>query len=133
MERGAGNLNLELFADYLNEYHGKNYRIEPMLEIINEYLNDIYKKNFWGYSLPFYLSAKNGCHPNYAKYYNEKGTLTEKAFDELLRTISDDHKNIFSKEMAEKYYTDYMQNYIDDRVSIKHQLVLVPFFGINHF
>ena len=119
MGRGAGNLNLELFADYLNEYHGKNYRIEPMLEIIDEYLNDIYKKNFWGYSLPFYLSAKNGCHPNYAKYYNEKGTLTEKAFDELLRTISDDHKNIFSKEMAEKYYTDYMQNYIDDRVSIK--------------
>ncbi len=118
MGRGAGNLNLELFADYLNEYYGKRYRIEPMLEIIDEYLNDIYKKNFWGYSLPFYLSAKNGCHPNYAKYYTEKGTLTEKAFDELLKTIRDADKAVYSKEIAEQYYTDYMQNYVDDRASM---------------
>ena len=69
MGRGAGNLNLELFAEYMNENYGKRYRIEPMLEIIDEYLNDIYRKNFWGYSLPLYLSATNSCHPNYAIYF----------------------------------------------------------------
>ena len=41
MGRGAGNLNLELFAEYMNENFDKQYRIEPMLEIIDEYLNDI--------------------------------------------------------------------------------------------
>lgn len=118
MGRGAGNLNEELFADYLNIFHGKNYRIEPMLEIIDEYLNDIYKNNFWGYSLPFYLSAKNKVHPNYAKFYSEKGTLTEKAFDELLKTITSEDSHIFSEELANKYYLSYMERYIDDRNSL---------------
>lgn len=119
MGRGAGNLNEELFADYLNENYGTNYHIEPMLEIIDEYLNDIYKESFWGYSLPFYLSASNGVHPNYAKYYNEKGTLTEKAFNELLKTIEEKDRHIFSKELAEKYYGKYMENYVDDRNDIR--------------
>lgn len=81
MGRGAGNLNEEIFAEFLNENYDKSYLIEPMLEIIDEYLMDIYKKNYWGYALPFYLTAWNRVHPNYGKYYNAKGTLTEKAFD----------------------------------------------------
>ena len=48
MGRGAGNLNMELFADYMNEYHGTSYRVEPMLEVMDEYLQDIYKERFWG-------------------------------------------------------------------------------------
>ena len=114
MGRGAGNLNMELFCDYLNDNYRKQYMIEPLLEIIDRHLNDIYKKNFWGYSLPFYLSALNGCHPNYAKYYNEKGTLTEKAFNELLKTISVEDKAVYSKIKAEQYYVEYMKNYVDD-------------------
>ncbi len=119
MGRGAGNLNEELFADYLNENYGKQYRIEPMLEIIDEYLNEIYRNNFWGYSLPFYLSAKNKVHPNYAKFYHEKGTLTEKAFNELLKTISIEDSHVFNKELANKYYIQFMKNYVDDRQSLK--------------
>lgn len=117
MGRGAGNLNLELFSDYLNEYHSKNYNIEPMLEIIDEYLGDIYAEQPWGYSLPYYLSATNGCHPNYAKYYFEKRTLTEKALNELLKTIEPKDKPVYSKDRAERYYATYMKNYVDDRNS----------------
>ncbi len=68
MGRGAGNLNLELFAEYMNENYDTEYRVEPMLEIMDEYLNDIYREKSWGYSLPLYLSASTGCHPNYAIY-----------------------------------------------------------------
>ena len=89
MGRGAGNLNLELFAEYMNENYGTHYRIEPMLEIMDEYLNEIYNEKFWGYSLPLYLSATNGCHPNYAIYLAEKNSLTVKAFNELLTGIPD--------------------------------------------
>lgn len=115
MGRGAGNLNMELFVEYMNEYYGKNYRVEPLLEIIDEYLNDIYREYGWGYSLPFYLSASNGCHPNYAKYYSEKGTLTEKAFNELLKTIPEKDKPVYNKEKAERFYQKYMENYVDDK------------------
>lgn len=115
MGRGAGNLNLELFAEYMNETYGTKYRIEPMLEIMDEYLNDIYRNRFWGYSLPFYLSASNGCHPNYAIYFAEKDSLPVKAFNEILNTIPSGMKSKFSRENAEKIYREYQENYIDDK------------------
>lgn len=118
MGRGAGNLNLELFAEYMNENFGTQYRIEPMLEIMDEYLNDIYKDKFWGYSLPLYLSATNGCHPNYAIYLAEKDSLTVKSFNELLQGISEKEKAEFSKSNAERYYKEYQEYFIDEKETI---------------
>ena len=115
MGRGAGNLNLELFAEYMNENYGKNYLISPMLEIMDEYLLPFYKNKFWGYSLPLYLSACFGCHPNYAIYLAEKNTLSEKNFSELLQNISNEDKLTFSKDKADWYYKKYMSTYVDDK------------------
>lgn len=119
MGRGAGNLNLELFAEYMNENYNTHYRIEPMLEIMDEYLNDIYKTKFWGYSLPLYLSANAGCHPNYAIYLESKDSLTVRSFNELLRSIPKEEKAKFSKEKAEKFYREYQENFLDDRETTK--------------
>lgn len=119
MGRGAGNLNLELFADYLNENYGTHYKIEPMLEIMDEYLNDIYQTKFWGYSLPLYLSASTGSHPNYAIYLAEKNSLPVKAFNELLQRIPPEDKAVFSQGKAEQYYREYMENYLDDKEAIQ--------------
>lgn len=118
MGRGAGNLNMELFAGYMNENFNKNYRIEPMLEIIDEYLNDIYREHFWGYSLPLYLSASNGCHPNYAIYFASKGTLTVKSYNEILKSIPEEERAVYTEERAEEIYKSYQENYIDDRKSV---------------
>lgn len=142
MGRGAGNLNLELFAEYLNENLGTSYRIEPMLEIMDVYLQDIYKERFWGYSLPFYLSATTGCHPNYAIYLAEKDSLTVKSFNELLRNIPEDKKAVFSKSNAEEFYYQYQQNYIEDRESLAELsltmhnriiLILAPGKSLTHY
>lgn len=114
MGRGAGNLNLELFCDYLNENHNTHYNVKPMLEIMDEYLLDIYKNRFWGYSLPLYISAVKGCHPNYAIYYGEKSSLTLKALDEIISTISNEDRVIYKANIAKKYYMDYLDNEIDD-------------------
>lgn len=119
MGRGAGNLNMELFAEYMNENFGRHYRLEPMLEIIDEYLNDIYRKNFWGYSMPYYLSASNSCHPNYAIYFASKGTLTVKSYNEILKSIPDSDKVIYSKKRAEEIYVAYQENYIDDKATME--------------
>ena len=43
MGRGAGNLNTELFIEYLNELNGNKYRIKPLLKIIDQVLNPIYR------------------------------------------------------------------------------------------
>lgn len=140
MGRGAGNLNLELFADYMNENYNTNYKIEPMLEIMDDYLQESYNKRFWGYCLPYYLSATNNCHPNYAIYYAEKQTLTEKSFNELLKSIPQEEKRTYSKEKAEKYYIDYMSKLYDDHLDVnelssllngKSILLLAPGNSIN--
>lgn len=114
MGRGAGNLNEELFAEFLNDNYDTHYKIEPMLEIMDEYLSVIYKEKLWGYSLPLYLSASTGCHPNYAIYLAEKDTLTVKSFNELLKGIPWPDKANFSKDKAEYYYKAYQDNFIDD-------------------
>ncbi|MBP5492351.1 MAG: hypothetical protein J6Y08_05860 [Clostridiales bacterium] len=114
MGRGAGNLNLELFAEFMNENYGTNYKIEPMLRLMDLYLSDFYKTRFWGYSLPLYLSATLNCHPNYAIYLAEKDSLPVALFHEILASISDEDKREFSKEKAESYYRRYMDHPIDD-------------------
>ena len=75
MGRGAGNLNMELFASYLNKNYGSHYNIDEFLDIMDEYLKPIFAEHYWGYSLPFYLSARYNCHPNYAGYFADKNTL----------------------------------------------------------
>ncbi|MCR4798338.1 MAG: aldolase catalytic domain-containing protein [Lachnospiraceae bacterium] len=114
MGRGAGNLNLELFAEYMNENYDTDYKIEPMLEIMDEYLSDIYKKRQWGYSLPFYLSASKNCHPNYAVYLEDKDALSVWDFDRVLASIPDEEKANYSKEKAEAYYKNYLFGEYDD-------------------
>ncbi|MCR4673650.1 MAG: aldolase catalytic domain-containing protein [Lachnospiraceae bacterium] len=114
MGRGAGNLNMELFAEYMNENYDTHYDIQPMLEIMDEYLSDIYKKKQWGYSLPFYLSASKNCHPNYSVYLEEKDALSVQDFDHILASIPAEEKANFSKEKAEKYYREYLCKDYDD-------------------
>ena len=140
MGRGAGNLNIELFAEYLNVNFQKDYHIVPILEIMDEYLQDTYKKNFWGYSLPLYISGTLNVHPNYAIYLAEKNTLTEKSLYEILKNIKEEDRQKYKKEIAENYYVEYMNVYRDDAGDIeklanelkgKNILVLAPGRSIN--
>ena len=142
MGRGAGNLNIELFAEYLNINFGKDYHIVPILEIMDEYLQDTYKKNFWGYSLPLYISGTLNVHPNYAIHLAEKNTLTEKSMYEILKNINENDKQKYKKEVAEKYYIEYMNVFRDDANDLKRLIeelkgknivVLAPGKSINEF
>lgn len=108
MGRGAGNLNTELFVEYLNENFEKDYKIAPLLNAIDEVLNRFYEKNKWGYSLPNYLSAYHNIHPNYANYLNDKNTLTVESMNEIFDMMEQCKKNEFDKEYIEKLYIQYM-------------------------
>ena len=142
MGRGAGNLNIELFAEYMNEKYRKNYRIAPMLEIMDEYLQDIYNTKFWGYSLPLYISGTLNVHPNYAIYMAERGTLTEKSLYEILKSINTEDSQVYKKEIAEKYYLEFQGSSIDDTKDVeelsnvfngKTGLILAPGKSINQY
>lgn len=109
MGRGAGNLNTELFVEHLNENYNCNYLIRPLLKIADEVLTSFYHKNYWGYSLPNYLSAKHNAHPNYASFLADKNTLTFENIDEIFEMLSEDKKYQYDQEYIEDIYQKYMQ------------------------
>jgi 4-hydroxy 2-oxovalerate aldolase len=105
--RGAGNLNIELFAKYLNENHGKRYRIDPFLEIYEKYLKLINEKSPWGYSLPLFLTGLHRCNPLYGTYYGYDLGLDAVAIDAILKNITTDDKIRFQQEVADRYLAEY--------------------------
>ena len=108
MGRGAGNLNTELFVEYLNENAGKTYQVKPLLTIVDEILNGFYQQNYWGYSLPNYLSAAYRTHPNYASYLDDKKTLTVESMAELFALMEESKRYEFDKAYIEELYLRYM-------------------------
>ena len=125
MGRGAGNLNTELFADYLNEYIGGCYKIKPLLQIIDEVLNDFYKRRDWGYSLSRYLSASYALHPNYAAYLEDKNTLTLEAMDDILSKVDDEKKAAYDKMYIENLYVKYMESVRNSQVNMEKLKAIV--------
>lgn len=110
MGRGAGNLNTELFVEYLNETAGTNYDMKPLLGMIDEIIMDAHQKNYWGYSLPNYLSAKYNTHPNYAAYLSENNMLTVEAMDDVFAMMDDEKRYEFDKKYIRECYAQYMNN-----------------------
>lgn len=102
--RGAGNLNTELIADYLNNSFDKNYNILPLLETIDEFLSLLMKKNPWGFSPAQYLSASFNCHPNYATYLINKNTKHIVGVRKVLEQLPDDKKSSFDEQYIEALY-----------------------------
>ena len=140
MGRGAGNLNTELFVEYLNENADGNYNLKPLLTIIDEILNDFYERNRWGYSLPNYLSAKHNTHPNYAGYLDAKKTLTVESMDEIFSMMADDKRINYDQKYIEELYTRYMATgrvqeshlaELKEKIRGKDVLIIAPGKSVN--
>lgn len=109
MGRGAGNVNTELFLEYLNENAGGAYRVRPLLRAMDRVLQPFYQKKPWGYSLPNYLSARYGVHPNYALFLAEKNTLTVEDMDCIFQAMDPEKRESFDRAYGEQLYLRYMQ------------------------
>ncbi len=129
MGRGAGNLNTELIANYLNEHANKCYDLDPLLEIVDDYISKIKEKYEWGYAVPYYLAATNGCHPNYAIYLCSKNTLNVKSISTILHMIEPNKRSLFDKNLAEQKYIEFQSREIDDKKTI--DLLKSKFVGRN--
>lgn len=110
MGKSAGNDPIELVAMTLNEKYGGQYRIDAMLEVINESVMSIYREKPWGYSLFYYLCAKNRCHPNYLSDFKREENLSETMIDELLSMIGpEDKKLLYDKKISAQCYDSYLR------------------------
>jgi 4-hydroxy 2-oxovalerate aldolase len=121
MGKGAGNLNTELLLEHLNIYHMKQYRIEPLMELIERVINVIHNDQYWGYAVEYYLSSINHCSPSYGRYFRSKNKLSMSQVSELLGMIQGSKKISFDKNYAEKLYLQYnLRQSFDDNSTINN-------------
>lgn len=134
MGRGAGNLNTELFTEYLNDKYGATYVLKPLLRTIDEVINAFHQKNSWGYSLPNYLSAKHNIHPNYARFLDDKKTLSFKDVDEIFTFFIEEKKVNYDEEYISRLYLEYMSSntvsnnidFLENSLSGKTVILIAP-------
>ena len=119
MGKGAGNLNTELLLEHLNLYYGKNYRIAPLLEVIDTVINQLHSEFYWGYAPEYYLSAVHRCSPSYASHFYNKHMLPIDQVGELLGRIVPEKKISFDKNYAEEIYRRYNDSKsVDDAAAV---------------
>ena len=109
MGRGAGNLNTEIFLDYLNNNCSKTYLVNPIINVIDLYFDKLLKEKYWGYSIPFYISAKHHTHPNYALFLDNKKTLTFFDIERIISSIRVERRDTFDKEYISSLYIQYQE------------------------
>lgn len=105
--RGAGNLNLEIIAKYMNERYGKDYDLCFMLEVYDKYIAEIYKKEQWGYSVPFLLTATYRANPGITRYMTDELHLNTDQIRYVLEHLSAKSKIIFQKDAVNECLKEY--------------------------
>ncbi len=109
MGRGAGNLNSEIFLEWMNGHVGlTKYRLSDVLAIADSVISRLLEKNPWGYSLGNYLSAVHNCHPQYAYYLMRKRTLLYEDMNAIFGLMQEDKKKSFDESYIEKTYYEYL-------------------------
>lgn len=140
MGRGVGNLATELLAEYINVNVQVKYAIIPLLSIADRYLMSIYAHQRWGYDLPYFLSATEGCHPNYASFLLNKGTLSMADISKILSLLPVEKRDLYNEELVKKLYQTYQNCQIEDshtlellkqRLQGKAVLLLAPGATLN--
>lgn len=120
MGKGAGNLPIELIVPYLNGKYGKDYRIGPILESIDESVMDFYREAPWGYKMYFYLCANNGVHPDYVRQLRDSPDLSVSALNEVLGQIGpEDSRLLYDRAAGDRALERYMSEKYDDAANIK--------------
>ena len=114
MGKSAGNANIELVASYANKVHNGKYKTEQLFDCIYTDIMKIYRKTPWGYSLQFYLSALNECHPNYIEFLFKKNTLSVQGINEIIAKIPQSQKLAYSQPLIEELYIEYQSVSIND-------------------
>ncbi len=108
MGRGAGNLNSEIIMEYLNSIANKKYRLEFVLQLIDNFYAYLKQKYGWGYSIEYFLSAKYNCHPNYVKYFIGKKTLTIDDINNILNDIPLKQRWKYDSSAAREFLNKYL-------------------------
>ena len=107
MGRGAGNVPLELLANYLDKKTDAHYDAGKILELWRKYLLADYEKYFWGYSWEYFFTARNETNSAYIWYLKMKGVTDMDTVTKILDEIPPEHRYTLRRDiilpLIEKY------------------------------
>ncbi len=115
MGRVPGNLPLELIMDYMNKNQGGAYDVNPVLDGIDDHIEQLKQIEAWGYSTAYALSAKYNLHRNYAEFLLGKGRLRAKQINQILASIEDHKKSAYDEAYVEALYEGYQNHEVNDK------------------
>ncbi len=104
--RGGGNLSTEKIAEFLNNSFDKNYNMSTILKTAQDKIQPICKEKLP--QIPYFISAVNKCHPNYAKFLIEKSIPYEK-FNEILKNIPPENKPVYDEKLINKIMVRFLE------------------------
>ncbi len=107
MGKRAGNMPIELFADYMNYSYNKNYNIDIITNLIETEIIPLKEKYEWGYNLIHYIASINYCHSEYVMYLYKEKKLSINETSRLLKYLDENKKLTFDKEYTDKIYEEY--------------------------
>lgn len=139
MGRVPGNLCLELIMDYMNKTQGGIYDVNPVLDGIDDHIEQLKQIEPWGYSIAYALSAKFNLHRNYAEFLLGKGQLRAKQINHILASIEEHKKTAYDEAYVEELYRNFQNHEVDDSAVLsdlrgelhdRKVLVLSPGFSL---
>lgn len=101
MGRGAGNVPTELLMEYMNSRHDGTYRVPFVLDAYYHILAPIFKQYYWGYSIPYYLTAIKGINSAYSWYLGNKGIHAPADLNEILDAIPEDVRYTLKRDIID--------------------------------
>lgn len=102
MGQGAGNMQTELLIPYMNEKFGKQYQLEPVLEVCDYLDAEMIPANLWGYSVTRLLPAIYKTAYKYALIMRNKYHLSFKDMNKVLREMPDELRNRYTPQNMEE-------------------------------
>ena len=109
MGRGGGNLNTELFAEYLNRTGIKSYDMKPILDMIDIYLTEFKKHYEWGYSMAMMYAGIYGVHVFTTAYLENKPGVTSYDLKCMFEMLDEHKKKRYDYDYLDEIYEAYMK------------------------
>lgn len=85
----------------MNKNCDGRFDVSFVLDAYEEFLAPIFKQYYWGYSIPYYLTATKGVNSVYGWYLGNKGIHAAADISEILDAIPENMKYTLKRDIID--------------------------------
>ena len=109
MGRGAGNVPIELLMEFINKNLYGKYIIKEIMGAFESVIKPIFDRFYWGYSMPYFLTAINDINSVYGWYLDRKGITSLMDISDILERIPMECKYTLMKTQIDEIISEYKE------------------------